>query len=257
MYFSEENIVQLKDDHSKIDSSYKSLLMAYATKEFSSEQAAEFARHGFMRRVKTLKRCIDNVYSICPPEQNTKPSSEELSDLAINLQSFVLNVFGCLDNLAWVLVKEKGIHNRGKDLPPSKIGLLGKYKGDYKFETVRQSLSQEFRDYLVRMDEWFEYLENFRHALAHRVPLYVPPYVVNEEEADKERELENRRTEVLIRKDFDEYERLSEELEANGKFVPWMTHSFSEGSKQVVFHAQIIADWNTVVELSQKFLDEV
>ena len=100
-------------------------------------------------------------------------------------------------------------------------------------------------------------MENFRHALAHRIPLYVPPYIVNNEEAAKEYELEQARREALRKREFDEYERLTNELEGIGKFIPWMTHSFNEKSRQVVFHVQIIADWNTVVEISEKFLAEI
>jgi hypothetical protein len=175
-----------------------------------------------------------------------------LSDLAINLQGFVFNIFGCLENLAWVWVKEKDIRDsKGEPLVNSQIGFGGKYK------FVRKSFSDDFRHYLDGLSEWFSQMEGFRHALAHRIPLYVPPYIVNDEEVAKEQELEQSRREALRRHEFDKYERLTNELDAIGKFVPWMTHSFSEKSRQVVFHPQIIADWNTVVEISEKFLAEL
>src|SRR3546814_4019048 len=44
-----------------------------------------------------------------------------------------------------------------------------------KSKKVRASLPQELQDYLSGHDEWFRYLENYRDALAHRVPLYIPP----------------------------------------------------------------------------------
>lgn len=252
MYFSEDKLEQLLRAYSEIDKKYQSLLEMYAFRPFRNEQAAEFARHGFMRRVKTLTRCIHNVYRICPPNRDKKLSTDELSDLAINLQSFVFNIFGCLENLAWVWVKEKDIRNsKGEPLVDFQIGFGGKYK------FVRESLSDDFKRFLDDLREWFSQMENFRHALAHRIPLYVPPYIVNNEEAVKEQELERSRREALKRHDFDEYERLTDELEGIGKFVPWMTHSFSEKSRQVVFHAQIIADWNTVVEISERFLTEL
>ncbi|AGH98950.1 hypothetical protein A11S_2152 [Micavibrio aeruginosavorus EPB] len=56
---------------------------------------------------------------------------------------------------------------------------------------------------------------------------------------------------------FEEFERLSDEIETLGNFVPWMTHSFGEKSPQAVFHAQIIADWNTVVQISEHFVEEL
>jgi hypothetical protein len=192
------------------------------------------------------------VYRICPPERDDKLSADELSDLTINLQGFVFNTFGCLENLAWIWVKEKDIrNNQGEPLPKNQIGFGAKY------ELVRESFSGDFQNYLKGLSEWFLQMENFRHALAHRIPLYVPPYVLNKSEAAKEQEIERSRREALRRHDFDEYERLTIELEDIGKFVPWMTHSFSERSRQVVFHAQMIADWNTIVEISEKFLVEL
>ncbi|MDP2206880.1 MAG: hypothetical protein Q8K65_11300 [Alphaproteobacteria bacterium] len=252
MYFSEENIKQLEDAYAEVEGKYQSLLLTFAMRAYKQKEAAEFAMHGFTRRIKTMKRCIDNIYRICPPNIDRKPSSEELSDLAINLQAFVLNVYGSLDNLAWVWVKEKGILNKkGNPLSNGEIGFAEKYSA------VRDTFSPEFQAYLKTLNKWFAHVENFRHSLAHRIPLYVPPYVSNEEEVKREKELEELRTDALKKHQFEEFERLSDEIETLGKFVPWMTHSFGEKSPQAVFHAQIIADWNTVVQISENFLEEL
>jgi len=252
MYYSETAIKQLSNSYAGIDTEYQSLLELYAFRKFSDRQADEYAKHGFMRRVGILARCIHNIYRVCPPEQSKKLSKDELSDLTINLQSFIFNVFGCLDNLACVWVKEKSIKNsKNEPLENREIGFSKKYK------SVRKSFSKGFRDYLKGLDKWFLQMENFRHALAHRIPLYVPPYVVNKEEAAQELELEKLRNDALKRHDFEGYETISEKLYSIGKFIPCMTHSFSEQSRQIEFHAQIIADWNTVVEISKKFLKEL
>lgn len=250
MYFSQENIRKLEDAYSGVEGKYEDLCIAFTVRSYGEKQAAEFALHGFIRRVKTMKRCIDNIYRICPPDITRKPSSEELNDIAINLQAFVMNVYGSLDNLAWVWVKEKGVLDKnGNILANIGIGFTKK--------VIRNSFSSEFQTYLKSLHSWFKHIENFRHSLAHRIPLYVPPYVSNEEEVKSERRLETLKTEALSKHDFVEYERLKDEIETLGKFVPWMTHSFGEKSPQAVFHAQIIADWNTVVQIAQKFLKEL
>ncbi|PZP84032.1 MAG: hypothetical protein DI582_09790 [Azospirillum brasilense] len=252
MYFSAADIRKLYTAYEEIEGKYQSLLLAFAMRSFASKEAAEFAMHGFTRRVKTMKRCIENIYRICPPDIDRKPSSDELSDIAINLQAFVLNVYGALDNLAWVWVKEKGIVGKaGAPLTNREIGFAEKYR------TVRDSFSPEFQAYLKTLDQWFAHVEEFRHALAHRIPLYVPPYASNEEEVKKERELDALRMAALKKHQFEEYKRLSDEIEALGTFVPWMTHSFGENSPQAVFHAQIIADWNTVMQVWEKFIEEL
>ena len=46
---------------------------------------------------------------------------------------------------------------------------------------VHETLSREFREYLVSREQWFLYLEDYRHALAHRIRLIplsqVLPYL--------------------------------------------------------------------------------
>ncbi|MCB9945710.1 MAG: hypothetical protein H6851_19060 [Geminicoccaceae bacterium] len=85
----------------------------------------------------------------------------------------------------------------------------------------------------------------------------MPPFNVTDEEAKKLAELEEEKRQMLRQHRFDDYERIDEEIESIGTFIPCMMHSFSEQSKQVVFHAQLIADWNTVHSISMKFIDEL
>ena len=56
--------------------------------------------------------------------------------------------------------------------------------------------------------------------------------------------------------DFKEYDRLSAEQLRLGRFRPWVQHSFEENAKPVVFHARMLADFNTVDELAHKMLSE-
>ena len=252
MPFSKSELIKLEEAYAEIDNIFESLLVTYCMRRYASSHAKEFALHGFARRMKTMKRCIDNIYRICPPHNERKLASDNLNDLVINLQAFVLNVYGCLDNLAWVWSKESGLVNKkGGQLKNGEVGLTKKY------DLVRKSFSLGFQNYLNSLDNWFLHIEEFRHALAHRIPLYVPPYVSNEGEVRKENDLETLRQTALKMHNFEEYERITSEIEALGRFEPFMTHSFSEKSPYVVFHAQIIADWKTVVQISENFLNEL
>lgn len=254
MYFSEENIKQLEVSYAEVEGTYQSLLLKFGTRSYEQKEAAEFAVHGFTRRVTTMKRCIDNIYRICPPNIDRKLSTEELSDLAINLQAFVLNVYGSLDNLAWVWVKEKGILNKKKNpLTNGQIGFAEKYT------YVRDSFPDSIREYLntEQYKKWFSYIADFRHSLAHRIPLYVPPSVLNNEETLKAHELKDLQKKAIQNEQPEKLIRHIVEMHSLGKFVPWMTHSFGENSPQAVFHAQIIADWNTVMQISEIFIIEL
>lgn len=187
-----------------------------------------------------------------PTDQVEKPTSEELSDANINLQAFIFNIFGCLDNLAWIWVAEKNVTNDdGSPISNLRVGLRKKNK------LVYGSFSREFQDYLNGLNKWFDCQENFRHALAHRIPLYIPPYRITDDKEDAYQDFECLITDAFNRSDFEEYDRLSTEQDALGEFMPVMTHSFQEGAKIVVVHPQLLTDFNTIEELGRKMLEEL
>jgi hypothetical protein len=262
MFFNSDQINQLTEEYSKVENKYQELLMQYTALELKNQEAYEYAYHGFTRRIGTLKRCIDNVYTICPPDQSEKLSRDQCLDLGINLQSFVFNVFGCMENLAWIWTKEKQLKNeKGKPLSGPKVGFMSPEKN----KIIRNSFSQDFQDYLSNLrkenkgddDKWYDILEDFRHALAHRIPLYVPPYGITLENTEKSNALEAQMREAMKKGDFQKWNQLNEEQTNLGYFLPVMSHSFTENSKRMVFHSQVLADWNTIVEMSEKFLEEL
>jgi hypothetical protein len=240
-YYPPNQLAQLQEGYYAVNPAYERLLVDYLSLRLTTEPAHEYVRHGFVRRLGTLKRCIENVYSIYPPERFDKPSRDDCLDLAINLQSFLFNVFGCIENLAWVWVKEKQIRDkRGRPLRGQQIGLRA------ACIAVQETLSHEFRLYLASREDWFTYLENYRHALAHRIPLYVAPYTLNPQKMDEHNDIEKRKSEAHNERNYDLWLRLDAEQESLGTFTPWIMHSFSEGVSPVAFHFQV---WLTGIRL--------
>lgn len=252
MFFSDENLKKLQSEYQTVNSKYRELLMGYVTRTFRNSRAQEHATQGFLRRLTLLVRCIDKVFEILPPDRTTPPTSDELSDAVINIQAFVLNVFGSIDNLAWIWVCEKGLTKKdGSPIPPSLVGL------SHKNEIVRGSFSIEFQDFLKGLNDWFEHQENYRHALAHRIPLYIPPYTVSKDKEAVYNELTRRKIDAMKRLDIAEYDRLTAEQDAIGAFGPMIMHSFEEAARPVAFHPQMLSDFNTIVALGQKMLEEL
>ena len=198
-------------------------------------------------------RCVANVFRILPPNRADLPSMDELFDGMINIQAFVFNMFGSIDNLAWIWVREKPVRNEdGSEIPKSWVG-LGK---DNKF--VRSSLSAEFQEYLKELNDWFAHLDDFRHALAHRIPLFIPPFSIPKDKEAAYRQLEDRKREAIHEwRDFVEYNRLDAEQKALATFIPQMTHSIEEGAAHIKFHPQLLTDFLTVEGIAQKMLDEL
>jgi hypothetical protein len=251
-YFNEDHLRHLEDGFAAIADKARELAGHFVDRHYVSELAKEYAHHGVARRIGTLARCITQIYTILPPERDEVPHQEALTDATIFTQAFVFNAYGVLDNLAFVWVNERNIRKAdGQSLPNGRIGLT-KDK-----EQVRESFSPEMQAYLKERDRWFAHLENFRHSLGHRIPLYIPPYIVDPANVRLYEDLESRMNEALRRWDLAEHTRLKVERDALIQFRPWMKQSYGDPTPPVVFHAQVLADFATVEEMSLKILAEL
>jgi len=249
-YFRPEDLVNLQEKLGTVERKYNRLLLAVShNHRFEKENAWEYANQGFMRRVGTLRRCIENVFTLIPPETEEIPNRQVLHDAQINVQAFFANVYGSLDNLAWVWVHERGLEST---IQRNRVGLR------VQNTEVRSTLSAAFQEYLENRDEWMEHIIEYRDALAHRIPLYIPPGGVPTRNVDAYNDLAGRMQEALyVRWDPPEYERLSAEQERLLVFQPVITHSTRETTAHFPFHAQMIADFLTVEEIGYKMLDEL
>lgn len=252
MYFSEVALKTLTDGYAAIDTKLNKRVESYVGLQLREPRAREFASQGFPRRLKTMARCIKNVFALIPPERQELPTADELSDATINIQAFVFNTYAAVDNLAWIWLSEKG-QKRGDGTP-----ILDKHVGLGSDNTsVRQTLSAAFQAYLVGLDEWLKFLANLRHALAHRIPLYIPPYVIQDADVAVYNELADKMNAAIKAQDFSAYDALSAQQLKLGRFQPWISQSFAEGAKPVVFHPQMLSDFATIDELAGKMLAEL
>jgi hypothetical protein len=252
-YFDEASLRRLAEGFGAVPDKAQRLTEALLAREYVSESAKEYAHHGVCRRLSILARCIEQIYRRLPPESDEVPPREALLDTTIGIQAFVFNAYGVLDNLAFVWVKEKHVTKPNRQpLPNGRVGLTAD-KGE-----VRQSFSQEMQAYLRERDAWLAYLEGFRHSLGHRIPLYIPPYIVAPAQENLYQDLEARINSALFeRGDLAEHARLEAEQKALTHFRPWMKHSFTDPTPPVPFHPQVLADFATVEEMCQKILAEL
>jgi hypothetical protein len=88
------------------------------------------------------------------------------------------------------------------------------------------------RDYLASLGAWFAHIIDFRDALAHRIPLYIPPYIVSEKDDAAYEALEARKRAT---KDNDEYDGLCAEQHKLEAFHPVMKHALDDKKPPVVF----------------------
>ncbi|WP_426420203.1 hypothetical protein [Bradyrhizobium genosp. A] len=240
--FNEETLADIDRKFRTVGTRTDGIVLRYVYHPYKSALAQEFAHHGFVRRVRILERCIRNVFEMIPPSTSNKVSPAIIADAQINIQAFVANIYGCVDNLAWVWAHETGLADR---IDRRRIGLRS-----HNTE-VRKSLSQETQAYLTGLDQWFAYVVEYRDALAHRIPLYIPERV-RPENIDAYNALTAQIAEALNTLNAIEYETLAALQNELLEFQPFITHSIRETTGQVAFHVQMIADFLTVEELGQK-----
>lgn len=252
-YFNDKTIEQLRAGQDEVHQQFIDLREKFITRNYRTDRGREFAFHGFSRRLGSMARAVDLVYEKLPPELDEIPQRDTVVDATLAIQAFVMNAFGCLDNLAWIWVCEKPVTDgNGKELTALKVGLGPKSK------EVRASFSKEFSAYLDKRQGWVDgHLKGFRDSLAHRIPLYIPPFIVTPETVDIYNGLERDSIDALRRRDFEGYDKLQAEQKALGVWRPWMKHSVIEKSPQAVFHAQLLQDYVTIDEFGREMLAEL
>ena len=107
--YSDAQITELHVGRTTANRAFANLRERYLARGYKDARAEEHAQHGFSRRLGTLIRAVDLVFDLLPPELDAIPERDTVVDATIAIQSFVLNTFGCLDNLAWIFVYEKGV----------------------------------------------------------------------------------------------------------------------------------------------------
>jgi hypothetical protein len=105
---------------------------------------------------------------------------------------------------------------------------------------------------------WYsEYSKNYRDALAHRIPLYVPPSVLSGADREKYLELEAQLQTLDLTKyeNFEIYEDIIEQQKQLGRASPFFAHSVGEEGRPMFLHAQVLADYATTEEVVQRFCE--
>jgi hypothetical protein len=246
MPYTDETVAHFEEQYRKITSGLSDLVekfLAVLSPKLKNARAQEYLQHGVCRRLGVLERSIRRIFEIFPPNRKNKLTRDELSDVQIYLHAFVINLFGTLDNLAWVYVLEHDLEKK-----------VGGHKGVGLYTKNTQSiLPSDLRAY-INLDstrEWYEkYVKNYRDALAHRIPLYVPPFMLTAAEAPKWEELDDRIWKCMQNQEFEELVRLKREQENLGVICDTFAHSLSElEAKTLHIHAQVLSDGATILEL--------
>lgn len=250
--FSEAELDDLYEGLADARGQFTAMRERCVPQAFKTPGGREHATHGLARRIETLFRCTDWVFTLLPPEMTEIPDRDVTHDATVNIQAFVMNAFGCCENLAWIWVYECDVRRaNGQPLAPTRVGLGQSYP------EVQASFSDAFRAYLGTRDAWFANLKDFRDALAHRIPLYIPPFMIDPADAEQYAQLEADEGAALKAQDFAGYAQLRAQKAVFTHFKPLMAHSLTGQGRVIAFHAQLLADFSTIDEMSNRLLDEL
>jgi hypothetical protein len=204
--------------------------------------------HGVGRRVSVIQKSIEQIFHLFPPHQTTPLRRDVLTSVQIFLHSCVMNVSGVFDNWAWAFLFRHGLERRVRDRQSVSL---------FKEET-QKFLPATLREYLQSGDiaTWHEkYLKGYRDALAHRIPLYIPPATWTDEDKARYERLEAEKVECIRKHEWDRIDAISDEQDGIGRPCFMFLHEFSadEDAKPVVLHPQVICDGKTVVDFGKRF----
>ena len=249
-FFADETLTRLTETRADIKTRFDELQTALLSRKFKSLRAEEYARQGLGRRLDEMNHAIDFIFDILPPEQEEPPEMDNRVVTTMLLQSYFMNVQGCLDNIAWIWVYETDQRNRdGSELKRGSGGLGQRY--------LLKSFSVSFRSHIRGLRKWFKHVAEFRDSAAHRIPLHIPPYFVQTADASEYERLGREAMAAFQRSDMAAHDNCRAQQNALGRFQPIISHSPIEGSPACVFHIQVLQDFITIDEIAHKLFDEI
>jgi hypothetical protein len=251
MTYSEALIDNLINEYPTIVGELDSL----ATECFMQGEKTDNARieehlhFGAVRRVRVLKRSLENIFTLFPPTAKQLLGPDELSDVQINLHAFVMNLYGVFDNWAWAFVIRHDLEAAiGKR---QRIGLFIEATKKYLPPNILSSVSDPANS------AWYEkYLKSYRDALAHRIPLYIPPADFTPEDSERFNQLQRELGESLRSSDLGRHMEAKRQQMAIGRpsFKFLTTLSDADELQPLWLHPQILTDARTVAEFGLRFL---
>jgi hypothetical protein len=252
MIYTAEALQKLETERARIGADLQQLFLRCVLEGQSTGagRAKGHILHGAGRRLSVLRAAMANIFELFPPSTERPLSRDVLTNVQINLHAFVMNLYGVFENWAWAYVLRHGLDKEIKDRQSISL-----------FKTATQKrLPLAVRTYLQSetMTTWCAtYLKNYRDALAHRIPLYIPPAAFTPEEGHQYNALDREKGDAIKGMKWDRLKEIYEEEAKLGRPAAWFLHSLDdeERSRPVRLHEQPLCDAATVVEFGNLFFD--
>jgi len=161
----------------------------------------------------------------------------------------MINVYGIFDNLAWAFLLQHNLITKVGSV--TNIGLFTVQTQKYLPSQLKKYLDSE------DVSTWHKtYIKDCRDTLAHRIPIYVPPSAMTEEEIKQYNFLQTEEFECIKSGQFDKLKEIRSQKENIGSPCFMFLYKTSDNTSQhnVYLHPQLLSDSNTVIKITEIFL---
>jgi hypothetical protein len=242
-------IAELLERHPETEKELLLLAERYSEEgeKTGDSELKSYLQYGLCRRIQTIRATLANIFRVFPPYFNRPLTTEERANVEINLHAYVINLSGLFDNWAWAFIlKHDLLHAIG-----------GKHQVGMFRKKTREHLPNQLQTYIDKnnLEAWHTaYVKDYRDALAHRVPLYLPPKIMTPIETERFKELEAEKLDKIVGGDHEAANRAMDEQEALGEpCFAFMIHP--EHSVEPIFlHPQLLSDARAMIEFGIEFL---
>lgn len=190
---------------------------------------ADVKRHldyGLARRLQMLEHSL-LVMAQLPPDRSPPLALHQVEEANVALNALYLNIRGSLDNTAWALTYHYELveqPNESKVAHRQFAHLFGK-----QFLAALARKDAELAAKLQPMAGWGRELSTVRDPAAHRIPLYIPPSVVDAAGAQRVAEIDRELESAATRSGLDDFHSLMMKRWNSGVFRPVVGMSEQEG----------------------------
>lgn len=220
-----------------------------------NEKAKEHMLYGVSRRLRLLLANIIEIISIASVQRKKPLIEDEQTKLSLHLNSLYLHIRGCLDNLAWCLIYEYKLLDIDKK-EEYEIGQKANIFG-VKFLEQLSGIAPKIVECLKDNLEWNSELKMLRDPVAHRIPIYAVPALLNISDSDKYKKISVEANAALSEGKFELCGRLFEELNNIGDYEPYFAYSPTENNTLKKVYPQVGEDVAKVLDIIDVVTDHI
>lgn len=187
------------------------LLPKIAPKNNHNSKIYKYAYYGLARRLGVMEQCVKNVFGARPFDSEKIPTKTEWLDITINLQCFLIHLYGVLENLAQVYAISTDFKGTKFEISffshKEKIkrilfkkkvfgATIELYKKSGYKTSLLDTLPKDIKEKFIGDGKWIEYIKLVRDLLAHQEPFYIPPHNIDMTKKTEWQDLENRKNKI-------------------------------------------------------------